>query len=58
MEKLIRQGHRVCIWPHNTPGKDINEMYLSGVKNIEEIIKENSYKGLEGQLRLAAWRKT
>jgi transcription elongation factor Elf1 len=58
MEKLIRQGHRVCIWPSNTPGKDINEMYLAGVRNIEKIIKENTFSGLEGQLKLAAWRKT
>jgi transcription elongation factor Elf1 len=58
MEKLIRQGHRVCIWPHNLPGKDINEMHLAGVENIEKIIIDNSYKGLEAQLRLASWRKT
>lgn len=58
MEKLIRQGHRVCIWPSSLPGKDINEMYLSGVRNFEEIIKENTYSGLEGQLRLATWRKS
>jgi transcription elongation factor Elf1 len=58
MEKLISQGHTVCVWPNNLPGKDINEMVLAGVKNIEKIIKENSYKGLEGQLRLSTWRRT
>lgn len=58
MEKLIQQGYSVCVWPSNLPGKDVNEMYLNGVENIEEIIKNNTYRGLEGQLKLAAWRKT
>ena len=58
MEKLIRKGYKVCIWPHNVPGKDINEMWLSGMRDIEKTIKENTFSGLEGQLRLAAWRKT
>jgi hypothetical protein len=58
MEKLIRKGYKVCIWPHGLPGKDINEMWLSGMKNIEQVIKENTYNGLEAQLKLAVWRKT
>jgi transcription elongation factor Elf1 len=58
MEKLIRKGHNVCIWPSNLPGKDINEMHLAGVKNIDKLIKENTFSGLEASLKLAAWRKT
>jgi len=58
IEKLIRKGHKVCIWPSNMPGKDINEMWLAGVRDIDKIIKENTYSGLEAQLKLAAWRKT
>jgi transcription elongation factor Elf1 len=58
MEKLIRKGYKVCIWPHNVPGKDINEMWLNGKRDIEKTIKENTFSGLEGQLKLAAWRKT
>jgi len=58
MEKLIRKGYKVCIWPHSVPGKDINEMWLNGMRNIEQTIKENTFSGLEGQLRLASWRKT
>lgn len=57
MEKLIRKGHNVCIWPHNLPGKDINEMHLAGVKNIDKLIKENTFSGLEASLKLTAWRK-
>ncbi len=58
MEKLIRKGYKVCIWPHGLPGKDINEMWLSGMRNIEQVIKQNTYSGLEAQLKLAVWRKT
>lgn len=58
MEKLLRKGYKVCIWPHNVPAKDINEMWLKGKRDIEKTIKENTFSGLEGQLRLTAWRKT
>jgi len=58
MEKLIQKGYSVCIWPSNLPGKDINEMYLAGVRNIDKLIKENTFSGLEASLKLAAWRKT
>lgn len=57
MEKLLQAGHRVCIWPPNMPAKDINEMYLKGVQDIETIIRKNTYSGLEGQLRLREWKK-
>jgi transcription elongation factor Elf1 len=57
MEKLLKQGYRVCIWPQNLPGKDINEMVINGVHNVEEIIRENTYKGLEGLLLLTTHKK-
>lgn len=57
IERLIKAGHRVCIWPSSVPGKDINEMVLNGMNNVEEVIRENTYRGLEASLRLAAWRK-
>ena len=56
MEKVIKNGHKICIWPHDVPGKDINEMYLAGV-NPEKIIEENTYQGLQAELKFAAWRK-
>ena len=58
MEKLIRDGKSVCIWPSYIHQKDINEMVLAGVTDIEKIIKQNTYRGLEASLRLATWRKT
>ena len=57
MEKVIKNGHKVCIWPSDIDGKDINEMFLAGL-NPERIIEENTYYGLTAELKLAAWRKT
>lgn len=57
IEKIIRDGHSICIWPSNLPGKDINEMVLNGISNVEDIIIKNTYKGLEANLKLMSWRK-
>lgn len=58
MEKLIREGKRVCIWPANIQQKDINEMILFGHTSIEKVIHSNTYTGLEASLKLATWRRT
>ena len=58
MEKVIRAGQTLCVWPSNMLGKDINEMVINGATNVEEIIYKNSYKGLEARLKLMSWRKT
>lgn len=57
MEKVIKQGHKICIWPSDVPGKDINEMYLNGLHDVEKVIENNTYKGLQAELKFAAWRK-
>lgn len=57
MERLLRAGRRVCIWPASVPAKDINEMHLEGLKDIEQIILDNTFSGLEGQLRFRYWKK-
>lgn len=57
IEKLIKQRHSVCIWPANIQQKDINDMKLAGINDIEDIIINNTYRGLEASLKLAAWRK-
>jgi hypothetical protein len=57
MEKIIKNGYKICIWPNEVPGKDINEMYINGLHNIQKIIENNTYQGLQAELKLAAWRK-
>lgn len=56
MDKVIKNGHKICIWPTDVLGKDINEMYLSGA-NPEKIIEEHTYSGLQAELKFAEWRK-
>lgn len=58
IEKLIRDGKSVCIWPSSIQQKDINEMHLAGIRDIEKIIDENTFKGLQANLKLMSWRKT
>lgn len=57
MEKVIKNGHKICIWPSDVPGKDINEMFLNGLTNVEKIIEDNTYQGLQAELKFASWRK-
>jgi transcription elongation factor Elf1 len=57
MEKVIKAGYKVCIWPDDVPGKDINEIYLAGL-DPEKLIEDNTYQGLQAELKLSAWRKS
>lgn len=58
MEKLINKGRSICIWPSHIKQKDINDMVMTGVSDIEKIINENTYSGLLAKLQLSSWRKT
>lgn len=58
MLKIIKAGYKICIWPENINGKDINQMHLNGVEGIRKLIKANTYKGLEAEAKFSAWRKT
>ena len=58
IEKLISKGRSICIWPSSIQQKDINDMFLAGNKDIENIIRNNTYKGLNASLKLVEWRKT
>ena len=59
MEKVLKKGQKVAVWPDKIVDKDINDMVLSGIKplDIEMILSQNTYFGLEGNLRLNSWRK-
>ena len=37
--------------------KDINDMVLSGIKDIQKLIDENTFRGLEAKVRFKDWRK-
>lgn len=59
MMKLIKAGHKICVWPKDVPGKDVNLMVLNGwsTNKISKIIEENTYKGISAELQVAEWKK-
>jgi hypothetical protein len=59
MERVIDAGHSIVIWPHNVPGKDINEMVLDGsISCVESLMRTITYKGLEAKLKFQQWKRT
>jgi hypothetical protein len=56
LERIIREGYRVLIWPDYTSAKDINELVLQGIM-VDNLIDANTYQGLTAQLKFNAWRK-
>ena len=59
MEKAIKEGWNVCIWPNTFEYKDINEAVIAGMKpqEIEDLILENSFSGISAEFELRRWRK-
>ena len=57
MERLIHQEHELVIWPDTITQKDINDMVLAGVKDIQTIIDNNTFSGLEATMKLTAWKR-
>jgi len=59
IKSSIEEGQKVVIWPENTEGKDINHMVLNGwaPRQIQQIISENTFKGLEAMMMFNDWKK-
>ncbi len=59
MKKYIDLQYSICIWPDEVSGKDINEMVLSGLtrQRISDIIRNNTFAGLQAQMKLSSWKK-
>ncbi len=57
MKKAIDEGFSVVIWPDNIKEKDINLMVLAGI-DVNQVISENTYKGLSAKLKFNSWNKT
>lgn len=55
-EKCISNGEKIIIWPRSIKEKDINDMMISG-HNVMDVIKLNTYKGLEAKVKLTEWKK-
>jgi len=59
IERAIDDGWDVALLPDIFPGKDINEAHISGmsIKEIQSIIDNNTFNGLEAKLRFSSWKK-
>jgi len=56
MEKLIDTDHHIVIWPDYILEKDINDMILAG-RDVQTIIKDNTYQGLFARMALTNWKR-
>jgi hypothetical protein len=56
MEKTIQEGHAIVIWPNDLKYKDVNDMIIAGL-NPEEIIQNNTFRGLEARAKLIGWKR-
>ena len=57
MTQLADNNYSLVIWPDTIFQKDINDMTLAGVRDIQKIIDDNTFTGLELRMKLAAWKK-
>jgi hypothetical protein len=52
----IDKGLSVVIFPSNIEEKDINDMVMANY-DVQTLIKQNTYQGLEAKLKLIEWKK-
>jgi hypothetical protein len=59
IEKEIKKGRKVVLWPDSMKYKDINDMIVAGYTKdkIQEIITDNTFLGPAAQVRFSEWRK-
>jgi hypothetical protein len=59
MQNAINLRFNVVIWPDTIAQKDINDMVRGGiaVDEIEKIISNNTFSGLEAQTKFVFWKK-
>jgi len=57
MNKVIEMGKKIFIWPNSIPEKDINDCIIAGY-DIQKIIQENIYSGIEAKVRFTFWKKS
>ena len=59
MEKVIKRGFGLCIWPDKIKVKDINDMVLDGmdILDIVDTINNNTFRGLPARVKLNQWKR-
>jgi hypothetical protein len=57
MTQAIDDGYALVIWSDDISYKDINEMVLNGMTDVQSVIEQNTYSGLKLALAFNAWKK-
>lgn len=59
MNQAIKNQNKIVIWPSNIQQKDINDMIKAGMTqdDIESVIDNNTFQGLEAQTKFIFWKK-
>nr|AIA11070.1 Unknown Function [uncultured bacterium] len=60
INKCIKHGFKVCIWPDGLHEKDVNDMIMHGnlsPAHVREIIDRNTFSGLRAELQLNNWKR-
>ena len=60
LDKNIKAGYSVCMFPEHIKQKDINDMILHSGMTVDEIlhtINTNTFSGIEATLRFSTWKK-
>ena len=56
MRKSLEEGYQTVIWPDSIKEKDINDMVMTN-HDVESIVAENAYSGINGLLKLNTWKR-
>lgn len=57
IDKAIKRGYKVVIWPKNLDKKDITDMKLVN-EDVIDLVESNTYSGMEAQLKFEDWKRT
>lgn len=58
-KRFIDTGYNICIWPQTLQEKDINDMVvaLGDVAKVKKIIDQNTFNGLQAELKFVSWKR-
>ncbi len=56
IDKMIKRGEKVVIFPSNVQHKDINDMVLAG-HDVNSMLESNVYKSLKATIKFNEWKR-
>ncbi len=56
IEKAIKQGKKVVIFPSRITEKDLNDMVLKGI-DVNSMLESNTYQSLTATIKYNEWKR-